>query len=134
MSHVLRCRESRDRGEVTATVAVLPVALIALMFVVQFGLNYYARQVLAGAAHDAAAAAARVDASAADGEALASELIGEAGAALFESYSVTVTNGGDDVTVTATGEVVSLLPFFDTVSVTASAASAVENFDPQGSP
>eukprot|EP01041_Mallomonas_annulata_P033513 gene33513-56148_t len=45
---VLRRRESRDRGEVTATVAVLPVVLIALMFVVQFGLNYFARQVLAG--------------------------------------------------------------------------------------
>lgn len=113
---------------------MLPVVLVALMFVVQCGLNYYARQVLAGAAQDAAAAAARIDASASEGEALANDLIGEAGASLFQSYSVDVTTGAEQVTVTASGEVVSLLPFFDTVSVTATAAASVERFDPQGSP
>lgn len=113
---------------------MLPVVLVALMFVIQFGLNYYARQVLAGAAQDAAAAAARIDASASEGEALATHLIGEAGASLFESYSVDVISGAEQVTVTASGEVVSLLPFFDTVSVTATAAASVERFDPQGSP
>lgn len=134
MSETTQHGERRDRGEVTATVAMLPVVLIALMFVVQFGLNYYARQVLAGAAQDAAAAAARVDASASEGEALAGELIGEAGASLFRSYSVEVSQGGADVTVTATGSVVSLLPFFDSVSVEATAVAAVETFDPQGLP
>lgn len=126
-------RDARDRGEVTATVAMLPVVLVALMFVIQFGLNYYARQVLAGAAQDAAAAAARIDASASEGEALANDLIGEAGASLFQSYSVDIASGVEQVTVTASGEVVSLLPFFDTVSVTATAAASVERFDPQGS-
>ena len=127
-------RGHRDRGEVTATVVMLPVVLIALMFVVQFGLNYYARQVLAGAAQDAAAAAARIGAAPSDGEALATELIGEAGASLFRSYSVEVSRDAVDVTVTASGEVVSLLPFFDSVSVQASAAATVEDFDPQGEP
>lgn len=127
-------RGRRDRGEVTATVVMLPVVLIALMFVVQFGLNYYARQVLAGAAQDAAAAAARVDATPAEGEALANDLIGEAGGSLFRSYSVAVVNGTGEVTVTARGEVVSVLPFFDSVTVEASAAASAETFEPQGSP
>jgi hypothetical protein len=127
-------RHDRDRGEVTATVAMLPVVLVALLFVVQFGLTYYARQVLAGAAQDGAAAAARLDASVGEGEALAESLIGEAGGALLESYDASVTSDGDVVTVSATGEVVSLLPFFGSLTVEASASASIESFDGQGSP
>ena len=127
-------RHDRDRGEVTATVAMLPVVLVALLFVVQFGLTYYARQVLAGAAQDGAAAAARLDASVSEGEVLAESLIGEAGGALLESYDASVTSDGDVVTVSATGEVVSLLPFFGSLTVEASASASVESFDGQGTP
>lgn len=127
-------RHDRDRGEVTATVAMLPVVLVALLFVVQFGLTYYARQVLAGAAQDGAAAAARLDASVGEGEVLAESLIGEAGGALLESYDASVTSDGDVVTVSATGEVVSLLPFFGSLTVEASASASIESFDGQGAP
>jgi hypothetical protein len=127
-------RHDRDRGEVTATVAMLPVVLVALLFVVQFGLTYYARQVLAGAAQDGAAAAARLDASVGEGEVLAESLIGEAGGALLESYDASVISDGDVVTVSATGEVVSLLPFFGSLTVEASASASIESFDGQGAP
>ena len=127
-------RHDRDRGEVTATVAMLPVVLVALLFVVQFGLTYYARQVLAGAAQDGAAAAARLDASVGEGEVLAESLIGEAGGALLESYDASATSDGDVVTVSATGEVVSLLPFFGSLTVEASASASIESFDGQGAP
>lgn len=127
-------RHDRDRGEVTATVTMLPVVLVALLFVVQFGLTYYARQVLAGAAQDGAAAAARLDSSPSEGEALAETLIGESGRALLNSYDASATSDGDVVTVSATGEVVSLLPFFDSITVKASASADVESFDGQGSP
>ena len=127
-------REDRDRGEVTATVAMLPVILVALLFVVQFGLTYYARQVLAGAAQDGAAAAARLDASAAEGQALTETLIGEAGSALLDSYDVKVDSDGEVVTVSATGEVVSILPFFGSLTVDASASASIEDFDGQGAP
>lgn len=127
-------RHDRDRGEVTATVAMLPVVLVALLFVVQFGLTYYARQVLAGAAQDGAAAAARLDASVGEGEVLAESLIGEAGGALLESYDASVTSDGDVVTVSATGEVVSVLPFFGSLTVEASASASIESFDGQGAP
>lgn len=127
-------RHDRDRGEVTATVAMLPVVLVALLFVVQFGLTYYARQVLAGATQDGAAAAARLDASVGEGEVLAESLIGEAGGALLESYDASVISDGDVVTVSATGEVVSLLPFFGSLTVEASASASIESFDGQGAP
>ena len=127
-------RHDSDRGEVTATVAMLPVVLVALLFVVKFGLTYYARQVLAGAAQDGAAAAARLDASVGEGEVLAESLIGEAGGALLESYDASVISDGDVVTVSATGEVVSLLPFFGSLTVEASASASIESFDGQGAP
>lgn len=127
-------RHDSDRGEVTATVAMLPVVLVALLFVVQFGLTYYARQVLAGATQDGAAAAARLDASVGEGEVLAESLIGEAGGALLDSYDASVTSDGDVVTVSATGEVVSLLPFFGSLTVEASASASIESFDGQGAP
>ena len=127
-------RHDKDRGEVTATVAMLPVVLVALLFVVQFGLTYYARQALAGATQDGAAAAARLDASVGEGEVLAESLIGEAGGALLDSYDASVTSDGDVVTVSATGEVVSLLPFFGSLTVEASASASIESFDGQGAP
>lgn len=40
-------------------VILVPVVLLTMLFVVQFALAYHVRQVLAGAAHDAASAAAR---------------------------------------------------------------------------
>lgn len=125
---------ARDRGEVTATVVMLPVVLLALLFVVQFGLTYYARQVLAGAAQDGAAAAARLDASPSEGQALTSNLIDEAGSSLLENYDVSAAADAEQVTITARGDVISLLPFFGTVTVEASASARNEDFDPQGEP
>lgn len=127
-------REDSDRGEVTATVVMLPVFLVALLFVVQFGLTYYARQILAGAAQDGAAAAARLDSSTAEGEALTLALIDQSGDALLDSYGATASSDGEVVTVDTTGEVRSLLPFFGSITVQASASARVEAFDAQGEP
>jgi Flp pilus assembly protein TadG len=113
-------------------VVVVPVVVLAVLLVVQYALAYYARQVLAGAAPDAAAAAARPSASGAEGTALARQLIGEGGGTLLDSYAVSATSDGDTVTVTATGRVASLLPFFGTITVKASGSAHVERFQPQG--
>ena len=121
-------------GEVTATVLMVPVVLLALLLVVQFGLAYYARQVLAGAAQDGAAAAGRLGSSTSAGVSLAETLIEEAGGSLFDSHNATASSSGNLVTVQASGEVVSLLPFFGTITVEASATAKVESFDPQGQP
>lgn len=116
----------------TATVLMVPVVLLALLLVVQFSLAYYARQVLAGATDDGAVAGARADSSAEAGAALTRTLIAESAGSLFDSQGATATVSGDRVTVTASGEVVSLLPFFGTITVTASSSARVERFEPQG--
>lgn len=115
----------------TATVLVVPVVLVAVLFVVQYGLAYYARQVVAGAAHDGAAAAARQYSSPGQGIALAEELIAEGGGSLLTSYHATAATDGDTVTVTVTGHVVSLFPF-GTFTVKATGSAAAEKFQPQG--
>jgi len=113
---------------------MIPVVLLALLFAVQFGLAYYARQVLAGAAQDGAAAAGRQGSSSAAGVSLTEALVDEAGASLFDSHSATASSDGNLVTIHAKGEVVSLLPFFGTITVEANATAKVESFDPQGQP
>ena len=123
---------SDDRGEVTVIVLMVPVILFALLFVVQFSLAYYGRQVLAGAAHDGAAAGARQSSSPAAGAALTNQLIAESGGSLFDSHGAVASADGDTVVVTARGEVVSLLPFVRTITVTASGSARLERFDAQG--
>lgn len=111
---------------------MVPVILLATLLVVQFSLAYYARTVVAGAAQDAAATAARRDASAADGVALAGALVDEAGGSLLDSYEVNTSTNGDVVTVTVRGQAVSLLPFFGTISVAATSSARIEEFAAQG--
>ena len=113
---------------------IIPVVVLAMLFVVQYSLAYYARQVLAGAAHDGAAAGARQNATPEAGAALTEQLINESGNALLDSHSTTASTDGETVTVIASGEVVSLLPFFGTITVSASGSAKVESFDPQGPP
>jgi Flp pilus assembly protein TadG len=113
---------------------MVPVVLITILFVVQFGLAYYARQVAAGAAQDGAAAGARQSSSPEVGAALTEQLISEAGGSLFESHDASAASTGEVVTVTVTGEVVSLLPFFGTITVAATGSARVEQFNPQGGP
>lgn len=114
------------------TVLMVPVVLIAMMLVVQFGLAYHARQVVAGAAQDGAATAARRDGSIEAGVQLTDGLISASAGQLLRSHSVSGSRSGDLVTVTATGEVVRLLPLFPSVQVSATGSAAVEQFRPQG--
>lgn len=116
----------------TATVLMVPVVLLAMLLVVQFALAYYARTVIAGAAHDGASAAARQNASTGDGITLTNSLVSDAAGSLLDSHDVTASATGDVVTVEVRGEVVSLLPFFGTITVRAVASAPIEQFEPQG--
>lgn len=117
----------------TTTVLVVPLVLITMMCVVQFALAYYARTVVAGAAQDAAAAAARRDASTSEGVALANALLEQGAGSLLTSYSATASSDGEVVRVSVQGTVVSLLPFFGTITVSATGSARVEEFSAQGS-
>lgn len=127
-------QRGRDRGEVTATVVMVPVILLATLFVVQFGLAYYARSVLAGATQDGAAAGARHDSGTGDATALTDDRIEESAGALLDSHSSRASIDAQAVTVTAEGKVVSLLPFLGSITVRASSSATVEQFHPQGAP
>ena len=116
----------------TATVLMVPLVLIATMLVVQVGLAYYARTVVSGAAQDAAAASARRNATQAEGVALADSLLEQAAGSLLESHSVVASTNGATVTVRVDGEVVSLLPFFGAMTVSATGTAHVEDFVAQG--
>ena len=111
---------------------MVPVVLMALMFVVQYGLAYHARQVLAGAVNDGAAAAARVPVQPGDGEQVTRALIDEGIGHIIERAAVAASTDGVTVTVTATAKVVAVLPFLDGITVHAAATARPETFDPQG--
>lgn len=111
---------------------MVPVVLVAVLFVVQFGLAYYARHVIAGAAADGAAAASRAGSNVDAGGALTSQLIDESAGSLLDTYSVDSSSDGSVVTVTVSGEVVGVLPLLGTITVTSTASAHVERFRPQG--
>lgn len=124
----------RERGEVTATVLMVPAIIITVLFVVQFALAFYARSVLAGAAHDGAAAGARRGSTAAAGAALTDDLLSQSARALLSSHTASGRIEGDRVVVTAQARVVSLLPFVRGITVRANAAARQETFAGQGAP
>lgn len=105
--------------------------LTATLMVVQFGLAYYARQVLAGAAQDGAANGARRDSTPEQGRILTEHLVDQAGSSLLTSYRAEVTIDADRVVVTVRGEVVSLIPFRGSIPVEASGSAPIEAFRPQ---
>ena len=113
---------------------MVPVVLITMLLVVQFALAYYARQVVAGATQDGAAAGARHGSTAGAGAALAEQLIDGSAGHLLTTHSSTASTDARTVTVVSTGHVVKVLPFFPTITVHASATSTIEVFVPQGNP
>ena len=116
----------------TATVLVVPLVLVTMLFVVQFALAYYARTVVSGAAQDGASAAARRDASPEAGAALAGSLVEEGAGSLLTSHFSTSSVDDAVVTVTVHADVMSLLPFMGTITVSARSSARVEDFTPQG--
>ena len=127
----VRRRLRGERGEVTVTVLMVPLVLMVVLAVVQFGLAYYARQVLAGAVQDGAAAGARQDSSPGAGAALAEQLIVEGAGSLLSSHSTSGGSDGERVVVSASGQVVSVFPFWSGPTVSASGSATIEEFAPQ---
>lgn len=112
----------------------MPVIVMATMFVVQVGLAYHTRQVVAGAVQDGAANGAMVGSRPEDGAATAETLIEAAAGNLVTSSSTTATRTGDVVTVTASATVVRVFPLFPSFTVSAESSATVERFRPQGEP
>lgn len=103
-----------------------------MLLVVQFGLAYHARRILAAGAHDGAAAGARVDSGPGTGAAVANDLIAQSGSPLLTSYSTSGSLVGDRVVVVAQGRVVSLVPFAPAWAIKATGSAPLEKFRPEG--
>lgn len=117
-----------DRGTTSVTVLMVPFVLVGTMLVVQFGLAMYARQVVSGAAQDGAAQGALVGSSPQVGLATTDQLVAQAGGHLLSNYSSSHTSGADVVTISASADVVKLLPVFPTITVRAVGSAPVEQF------
>lgn len=113
---------------------MVPFILVGMMMVVQFGLAYYAQQVMAGAAQDGAASGARDGASPAAGQAVADDLARSGASHLLTSYSSSSTSGANTITVTTRGNVIKVFPLFPSITVSATGSASIEQFVPQGSP
>ncbi len=105
-----------------------------MLLVVQFGLAYHARQVVAGAAQDGAASGARRDSSAAAGAALADSLITQGAGSIVTSQAASGASDGELVTVSAQATVVRVVPLLPAITVRAQASAHLEVFNAQGGP
>lgn len=114
------------------TIVVLPTLLLCMLLIVQFALALHARQVMAGAAQDGAAADAAVNASPGSGLAITDQLVISTVGGLVNNYNSGVSSNGVDLTVTVTANATKVFPLFPTITLTASASSTIEQFRPQG--
>ena len=116
-----------ERGEITSTVIMVPVALLLFLFAVQTALTFHARSVLSAAAQDYVRAVQAEDPG--SGEAAANALLTEAAGLFTASPGIEATTGGDVIGVTIRGQVKSLIPGWSP-QVTGSAEGAAERFRP----
>lgn len=112
---------------------MVPFIIVSMMLVVQFGLAYYGRQVLAGAAQDGAATAALDGSSTGKGIEVANQLIANGGGGWIVNPTVTGARTGDVIEIRASGTAIQLVPFIPPIRITANGSATVEEFAPQGS-
>jgi hypothetical protein len=118
-------RHRRWDREVTATVIVVPVVVLSMLFVVQFGLASRPPGPRR-ATQDGAAAGARADST--PGRSRPRRTVDRRGLrSLLESHTTAAVTDGETVTVSAHGKVIGLIPFLGAVTVHASSTAKVES-------
>lgn len=89
---------------------VLPMAVLAFMFCAHAALVFHGRSVVSGAAQDGLRAAQIEGGGAADAVREGTEILRLAPGLKNPAIAVSTADGGDRITVTATGQVVSVIP------------------------
>ncbi|MEU5885020.1 TadE/TadG family type IV pilus assembly protein [Spirillospora sp. NPDC047279] len=125
-------RQRTDDGSATAeTVAAMPLLLLLIFVVVQFGVWAHANHVAQATASEALAAVRLEGASAADGYARAAAVRHQIGPRALADTSVTVARTTDTATVQVTGTAPRVIPVpFLKLTVHARASGPVERFRP----
>ncbi|MGD9793839.1 MAG: TadE/TadG family type IV pilus assembly protein [Acidimicrobiia bacterium] len=121
-----RFRDERGDATVEAVLAV-PVLLLLITIVIQFGLYYHAAHTAEAAAQEGARAARVEGAVAADGQQRAEAFMADAAPTLVDNVTVIATRGTETAHVEVRGTVHSIVPGL-TLRVQADAASPVERF------
>jgi Flp pilus assembly protein TadG len=124
--------DDRGIGTVEAVLTV-PVIVLMILGAVQVGLWWYSRQLAETAAQEAARAARSYSATAGAGQAEGYSYLNkvDAGGTGLHNPSIRVTREAQTVTVTVTGDIVSLVPWASP-TVTITVTSPVENYVPAG--
>ncbi|MGD9754286.1 MAG: TadE/TadG family type IV pilus assembly protein [Acidimicrobiia bacterium] len=123
-----RLRDERGDATVEAVLAV-PVLLLLVLLVIQFGLYYHAAHSAEAAAQEGARAARVEGASAADGEDRARTFMADAAPTLVHDVTITASRDADNARVEVRGIVHAIVPGLD-LTVRADAESPVERFRP----
>ena len=137
MSHALRVALAarlralgRERGSVTAELAIAtPLLILLIMFVVQFGIIWSARQAAQTAASEAVNAARAQGADPAAGQAQGEATLQQVAAGELPDASVSVSYAGGQATVVVTGHPQSLIPGWHP-QITAQVSAPLETFTP----
>ena len=121
----------RLRGEngdaVTETVILVPVLLLLIMTVVQFGLWYHAEHVAQAAAQEGVRAARSEGSTADDGKARTAQFLSATGSSVIDDPVVVVTRDAQHASVRVSGTAVAVIPGFH-LDVHAEATSPSEEF------
>ena len=117
-----------DRGDATIeAVLAVPVLLLLITLIIQFGLYYHATHTAEAAAQEGAQAARADAASAVDGQRRAEAFMSDAAPTLVHNVTVTATRDTETVHVEVRGALHSIVPGL-TLTIRADAASPVERF------
>lgn len=124
----MRNRLRDERGEATTEmVLIVPVLMLLVFMVIQFGLWYHANQVAEAAAQEGVRTARMEDGTQGAGRSRAESFMAQNGA-MVEDTSVTVTRTDETARVEVNGSIASLVPGL-TFPVHAEAESPVERFE-----
>lgn len=100
-----------DTGAETVSMAILfPLALLLILVIVQAGLLWHARNVLAESAQAGVSAGRVLHATTSDAQSAATSFVTRAGNGVITSPAVSARVGTDTVTVTVTGTAQRVLP------------------------
>jgi len=125
-------RSGHERGAATVeAVLIVPVLVLLIMTIIQFGLWYHADSLATAAAQDGARAARLPGATAADGQARAVALLEEAGPTIIQDRLVLADRNAVAVRVEVRGTCIALVPGVH-LPVHAVAESSTERFVPAG--
>ena len=124
----LRHRRPRDERGYGAPefVLVMPVVMLIFLLLVQWSVQLYNDRIVHAAARESAVSVAAWDGTEADGRQTATDYLADSGSDLSHT-AVTITVGPTEVTVTISGDVMTLVPGM-TKRVSATATVPRERF------